>query len=42
VESVEFDRNGNVWVGPLSTGVQEILIGTPPSDVVFQDGFDGT
>ena len=42
VESVEFDRNGNLWVGPLSTGVQEILIGTPPSDVVFQDGFDGT
>ncbi|HSS07199.1 MAG TPA: two-component regulator propeller domain-containing protein [Rhodanobacteraceae bacterium] len=40
VESVEFDRNGNLWVGPMSTGVEEILIGTPPNDVVFQNGFE--
>lgn len=39
VESVEFDRDGNLWVGPLSTGVEEIILGTP-NDVIFRDGFD--
>jgi hypothetical protein len=41
VVSVAFDPNGDLWVVPLSTGVQEILLGAPPADIVFQDGFDG-
>jgi ligand-binding sensor domain-containing protein len=39
VESVAFDKAGNLWVGPLSTGVEEILLGNS-IDVVFQNGFD--
>jgi hypothetical protein len=41
VESVAFDRDGNLWVGPLSTGVEEILLGEV-NDVIFRDGFDAT
>jgi ligand-binding sensor domain-containing protein len=39
VQSVAFDNDGNVWVGPESTGVEEILLGDR-IDVVFQNGFD--
>lgn len=41
VTSVAFDRSGNLWVGPLSTGVEEILMGTP-IDVIFKNGFDAS
>ena len=40
VVSVAFDRSGDLWVAPLSTGVEEILLGLPPPDVVFQNGFE--
>jgi ligand-binding sensor domain-containing protein len=39
VQSVAFDHDGNVWVGPESTGVEEILL-ADRIDVVFQNGFD--
>ena len=34
VVSVAFDRSGDLWVAPLSTGVEEILLGLPPPEAV--------
>jgi len=42
VQSVAFDANGNLWVGPLATGVQEIQLGTAPTDLLFRNGFEAS